>query len=101
MKSGTNTIRYINRQQVLRGRKVTYGNLVCDIRPNKAEVHRVRLTAGGDQIVYLGEVSTPTSDLTTAKCLINSITSTLNAKRICADIKDFYLNTRMEQFEYM
>ena len=67
MKSGTNTIRYIRREQVPRGRKVTYGNLVCDIRPNKSEVHRVRLTAGGDQIAYPGEVSTPTSDTHTAK----------------------------------
>ena len=64
MPKGTNTIRFIDRQQVHRGRRITYGNLVCDIRPNKAEVHRVRLTAGGDQIEYPGEVSTPTSDFT-------------------------------------
>ena len=75
--------------------------MVCDIRPHKAEKHRVRLTVGGDQIDYPGEVSTPTSDLTTAKILINSILSTPNAKGMCADIKDFYLNTEMERYEYM
>ena len=39
--------------------------------------------------------------MTTAKCLVNSILSTTNAKGMCADIKDFYLNTEMTRFEYM
>ena len=30
---------------------------------------------------------------TTEKCLINNILSTTNSKELCADIKDFYLNT--------
>ena len=59
------------------------------------------MTVGGDQIDYLGEVRTPISDLTTAKCLINSILFTSNAKELCADIKDLYLNTEIERFEYM
>ena len=79
--TGTNTIKFIARNQVPKDRKVTYGNMVCEIRPQKAETCRVRLTVGGDQIDYLGEVSTPTSDLTTAKCLVNIIRSTTNAKR--------------------
>ena len=61
----------------------------------------MRLTVGGDQIDYPGEVSTPTSGLTIAKCLVNSILSTTNAKGMCADITDFYLNTEMTHFEYM
>ena len=75
--------------------------MVCDFRPHKSEVYIVRLTVGGDQIEYPGEVSTPTSDLTTAECLVNSILSTNKAKGLCADIKDFYLNTEMDRFEYM
>ena len=102
MPKGSNTIAFISKQQVPADRKVTYGNMVCDIRPQKAETHRVRLTVGGDQIQYPGNASTPTADLTTAKCLVNSILSTKNAKGLCADIKDFYLTSNeMERFEYM
>ena len=39
--------------------------------PPQKETHRTRLTAGGDLIDYPGEVSTPTSDLTTMKLHIN------------------------------
>ena len=68
--------------------------MVCDIRPQKDEIHRVRLTVGGDHIDYLGDLSTPTSDFTTEKCLINSIFSTKNAKGLCTDIKDFLFEHR-------
>ena len=47
MPTGTNTIKFITRNQVPKDRKVTYGNMVCDIRPQKAETHQVILTVGG------------------------------------------------------
>ena len=47
MPTGSNTIKIISKQQVPKDRKVTYGSMVCDIRPQKAETHRVRLTVGG------------------------------------------------------
>jgi hypothetical protein len=72
-----------------------------DYRPQKEEPNRTRLTAGGNLIDYPGDVSTPTADTTTAKMVINSTISTPNAKFMCADIKDFYLGTPMERFEYM
>ena len=78
--TSTNTIKFINKKQTPREKKVTYGNMVCDIRPQKDEKHQVRLTVGGDQIEYPGEVGTPTSDLTTVTCLVNSILFTPNAK---------------------
>ena len=74
--------------------------MVYDIRPQKAETHRVKLTVGGDQISYL-LVSTPISDLTTSKILVDSILSTQKAKGLCVDIKDVYLNIEMIIFEYM
>ena len=46
-------------------------------------------------------MSTLTSDLLTEKCLIKSTLSTPNAKALVADIKDFYLNTEMDRYEYM
>jgi hypothetical protein len=44
---GTDKIAFIFASEVPRDRTVTYGRLVCDIRPQKAEQHRVRLTVGG------------------------------------------------------
>jgi hypothetical protein len=39
--------------------------------------------------------------LTKAKNLINSVISTLRAKFLVIDIKNFYLNTPLRRFEYM
>ena len=50
---------------------------------------------------YSDDVSTPTSYLTNVKCLISIILSMKKEKGLVADIKYFYLNTRMIQFEYM
>jgi hypothetical protein len=66
---GTDTIVFIHASEIPRERTVTYGRLVCDIRHQKAEQHRVRLTVGGDRINYPGETSTQNADLTTSKCL--------------------------------
>jgi hypothetical protein len=72
-----------------------------NIRPHKTETHRTRLTVGGNLIHYPDDVSTLTADLTTAKINFNSVVSTPKAKFMTADIKDFYLNTEMERYEYM
>ena len=37
----TGTIKFINKSQVPKGRKVTYANYFCAICPKKAENHRV------------------------------------------------------------
>jgi len=98
---GTNTIKFIQRSQVPAGRKVTYGRLVCDHRPQKKEKNRTRLTMGGDRLDYPHDASCPTADLTTCKLLFNSTISTPGATFIGMDVKDFYLNTPMKRFEYM
>jgi hypothetical protein len=46
----TNTIRFIRRSDIPKGRKVTYGSFVVDIKDHKEEKERTRLTVGGDQI---------------------------------------------------
>jgi hypothetical protein len=101
MPTGTNTIAFIKKADVPADRAPTYGRIVVSVRPQKAEKYRTRLTVGGNLINYPFEVSTPTADLTTAKLLLNSIISTPNAKFLVTDIKDFYLNTKMERYEYM
>jgi hypothetical protein len=97
----TNTIRFIRRSNIPKGRKVTYGSFVVDIKDHEEEKERTRLTVGGDQIEYPGDKSTRTAGLTTAKNLINSVISTLGAKLLVIDIKNVYLNTPLGRFEYM
>jgi hypothetical protein len=97
----TTTIRFIQRSNIPKGRKVTYGSFVVDIKNHKEEKERTRLTVVGDQIEYPGDKSTRTAGLTTAKILINSVISTLGAKFLVIDITNFYLNTPLGRFEYM
>jgi hypothetical protein len=97
----TNTIRFIRRSNIPKGRKVTYGSFVVDIKDHTEEKERTRLTVGGDQIEYPGEKSTRTAGLTTEKNLINSVISTVGAKFLVIDITKFYLNTPLGRFEYM
>ena len=84
-----------------RDRTITYTRIVVDYRPQKTDPNRVRLTAGGNLIEYPGELTTRTADLTTTKMLWNSVISTTDARYLCLDIKNFYLGTPMDRFEYM
>jgi hypothetical protein len=93
-----NTIRFIRRSNIPKGRKVTYGSFVVDIKDHKEEKERTILTIGGDQIEYPGDKSTRTAGLTTAKILTSSIISTLGAKIIVIDIKNLYLNIPSDDF---
>ena len=98
---GTDTIQFIRKSDIPRGRTYTYGRFVVDYRPQKADPYRLRLTVGGNLIKYPGNTSAPTADLETVKILINDIVSTPNAKAVVLDIKNFYLNTPMDRPEYM
>jgi hypothetical protein len=60
-----------------KGRKVTYGSFVVDIKEHKEEQERKRFSVGGYQIEYPGDNSTRTAGLTTSQILINSIISNL------------------------
>ena len=74
---------------------------MVDYRPQKADPNRVRITAGGNLIIYPGELTTRTADLTTAKVLWNSVVSTPGAKFMGIDIKSFYLTAPLDRYEYM
>jgi hypothetical protein len=82
-------------------RNITYGKIVCDYKPHKKEMGRVRLTVGGDILDYSGDVVTSTADITTFKILINITLSTEAAAMMMMDIKDYYLGTPLPRFEYM
>ena len=68
---GTDTIHFIPKSKVPFGEKtVTYGKIVCDIKPYKYEYCRTLLTVGGNLLDYTGNLSTPTASVATAKCLL-------------------------------
>jgi len=100
---GTDTIFFIYKTQVPpdRWKDVTYAKFVCELKPNKAEIHRTRLTVGGDKVHYPGDVGTPTADLTLVKIHLNSVISTPGARYMTLDVKNFYLNTPMVRYEYV
>ena len=101
---GTNTMFVMTPEQIKRipgDRVVTYAKIVADYRSQKSDPNRVRITAGGNLLKYPGELSTKVADLTTSKPLWNSVLSKNKAKFMGIDIKNFYLGTPMDRFEYM
>ena len=101
MPYGTNTILFITKDKVPVGKTLTYGRIVSEIRPQKAETHHIRLNAGGDLINFPGNVKTTTSDIIPAKLIFNSVLSTKNEKFMCTGISNFYLNNPMDRYENM
>ena len=99
--SGSETMAFIRHTDKPADRIATYLRIVAALKPNKADMYRIRFTCGGDKVIYLGKVSTPTADLTSVKTHLNSVVSTPGAKYMTIDIKDFYLGTPMTQYEYM
>jgi hypothetical protein len=101
--TGTDTIFFISKQQVPAGKKVTYSNFLCDIKPLKKETHRVRLTVGGDRLDYFEDASSPAVGLLETKIHLNSVISDAHkgARYMCLDIANFYLNNPMDDFQYM
>ena len=72
---GMDTIKFIPLSAVPKGETVTYSRIVCTFHPQKDKQHRTRLTAGGNLIVCLYDMSTPTARLITNKSLFNSVKS--------------------------
>ena len=100
---GTNAIFFIPKARVPadRWKDVTHGRIVCNIRDNKVETHRTRLTIGGDKINNPEDCGTPTADLLMVKLLLNSVISTPEAWYMTMDIKNFYLNTPLKRYKYL
>ena len=92
---GTRTAFFIEKDQVPKDHRVTYANFICNIRPQKTETHRVRMTAGGDKLDYPGDASSPAVSMLDTKLHINStISNTENGARYLGlHIKNLYLGT--------
>ena len=84
-----------------KGRRATYMRVVAALRTHKADTYRVRCTAGYNLVDYTSPTRTPTSDLTLLKLFLNNAISTPGAKFIDVDLKDFYVNSRLPESEYM
>ena len=100
---GTNTIDFITKDKIPKGACITYANMVCDERPLKKEQHRVRLTIGGDKLVFNSDTGSPAADLLETKLMANSIISDAHkgARYLNLDIKDFFLQSFLSKPEYM
>ena len=92
----TQTIKFIPKASIPPKRKTAYIRIVVDICPNKTIHERVRLTIGGDQIDYPGEVTTRMVNITTTKIHLNSVVSTPDSIFAVLDIGSFYLDTQLE-----
>jgi hypothetical protein len=101
MKTGNENIFFIKKNQVPNDRKVTYANPVCDYRPLKDDKYCVRLTVGGDRLPYPEDSGSPAATLLEAKILFNSVISTPGSCFTVADIKDYFLQSPMDRFEYI
>ena len=75
MPSGTNTTFFIPKDKSPAGRTVTYGRILAKILPQKAEIHRNRITVEGNLINFPGDFTTPAADLITAKLIFNIVLS--------------------------
>ena len=60
---GLNVLEWIEWEEVPRHKKVTYAQYTVAYRPEKEEQYRSRITAGGDQLDYDGDVSTSVSTM--------------------------------------
>ena len=70
------TLFFIHKHQVPAGRKATYANAVCDYRPLEDDPYRVRLTVGGEILIYPGDPRAPATSLLDSKLVFNSTIST-------------------------
>ncbi len=104
--NGTNTIFFLSPKQVWyipTDRTVMYGQIVINHWPQKEDPNSVRITVGGNLINYPFELTTHTTDMVSSKLLWlwNSTISTKGARFAGADIKNMYLDTPLDRYEYM
>ena len=75
---------------------------MCEVRPQKKDPNRTRITVAGSNIHFPGDVGTPTASLDLVKLMVNSVLSRPGAKFACFDAANFYLQTpEMARKEYV
>ena len=91
----------IPKSKVPKDKKVTYGKIVCELKPEKEEKERTRLILGGNLLDFTGNISAPTASVTKEKCVFDSVLSTPGARCLLDDIKNIYLNNILPDPEFM
>ena len=99
---GTKTIRFIPRTEVPPQKDVAYATFVCDVKSLKKEVHRVRITVGGDRLSCPDDTGSPTTNMLETKLLVNFTISDAKhgARFLSVDIVNYFLASPMERKEY-
>ncbi len=59
------------------------------------------ITIGGNNIAYPRDVGTPMGSIELVKLLVNSVLSQRNARLTTMNLKNIYLNTPLDQPEYI
>jgi hypothetical protein len=80
---------------------VTYSRVVCEVRPQKADPNRTRITIGGNRICYPHDTGTKTGSLELVKLQLNNVLSTKDARFVCYDLENFYLGTPLDRPEFV
>ena len=100
---GANTSRLIkfsdNHQD--RRKEICHSMIVFKFKPHKEYPNRKRITIVVSPIFYPGDIGTPTGSLDLVKLIINSVLLRRNARFVCFDFKNFYLQTTIERSEYV
>jgi hypothetical protein len=81
--------------------QIIYTKVVCEVRKGKDDENCTRITVGGNLICYPGNAGTNTASLELIKLILNSVISRKGARFACIDVKNFYLDTPMEDPEYV
>jgi hypothetical protein len=101
--AGTNTFFLIGYHDipVHKRKEICHTMVVCEVRPEKDDPDRTRITIGGSRIYFPGDVGTNTASLELFKVLLNSVLSCKVARFSTIDLKNFYLDTPMPNPEYV
>ena len=80
---------------------IYHSHVACEVRPEKDDRNRTHIIVVGGNMFYPGEVTTPTGSLKLIKLMFNSVLSQPGAHFAWFEIKNFNLNTPLEDPEYM
>ena len=90
-----NTINFVALINIPVGHTVMYSRIVVDMRTQKEDPIRVRLTVGRNRMEYPVKVTTKMAEFNTFKIRINSVISTQGVRYAGWDIGNYYLETPM------
>jgi hypothetical protein len=101
--AGTNTFFLIDYHDIPahKRKEICHTMVVCEVRPEKDDPDRTRITIGGSRICYPGDVGTNTASLELFKLLLNSVLSRKGARFSTNVLKNYYLDTPMPEPEYV